>query len=140
MNVVEALGATYSIEILGAADDPTSASELSDSLGIPIATCYRRINQLVSAGLLEECEPACDDAPRATLYRRTSDAVGIQFGRNPSVLTWDYVARLTEARAPAAESSPGDAVDGAALTLVSDADSRGGGSETDDATSADVKN
>lgn len=135
MKVVEALGATYSIEILGAADEPTSAGELSDSLGIPIATCYRRINQLVSVGLLEECEPADDDARRATLYRRTSDAVGIRFGRTPSVLTWDYVTRLRGIATPAAEPT----ADEAALTPVSDVDSGDGESEAGDAANPRAK-
>ncbi len=50
MELVEALGATYSIDILDAAGTPTSVSELSDSLEIPPATCYRRVNHLASAG------------------------------------------------------------------------------------------
>lgn len=95
MKLVEALGKTYSVEILGAADRPISTAELSDSLEIPPATCYRRVKQLASVGLLEECQSEADESGRATLYRRTSDGIGIQFGRNPSALTWDYVARLS---------------------------------------------
>jgi predicted transcriptional regulator len=136
MDVVEALGATYSLEILGATEEPTSAGELSDSLGIPIATCYRRINQLVSAGLLEECESTDDDARRATVYRRTSDAIGIRFGRTPSVLTWDYVARLKGIETPAAEPT----ADEVALTPVSDADPGDGESEAGDAANGRTKN
>ena len=107
MELVEALGATYSIDILGATGTPTSVSELSDSLGIPPATCYRRVNHLASAGLLEECEPESADSGRATLYRRASDAIGIQFGRNPSVLTCDYVTYLSVVGGPAAGVSAG---------------------------------
>lgn len=105
MKLVEALGKQYSIEILGAAKEPMSTSELSDSLDIPPATCYRRVEHLASVGLLEECESECEESRRATLYRRTTDAVGIRFGRTPSVLTWDYVARLSEIDAPASGGS-----------------------------------
>jgi len=119
MELIEALGERYSIEILGAADEPISASELSDSLEIPPATCYRRVKHLASVGLLEEC----DKARRATLYRRTSDLIGIQFGQNPSVLTWEYVARLSGISQPVAGGSAerGD-VDQTVLALVTDSD------------------
>jgi len=123
MELVEALGERYSIEILGAADEPISASELSDSLEIPPATCYRRVKRLASVGLLEECNPECDETSRATLYRRTSDLIGIQFGRNPSVLTWEYVARLSGVSQPTDGGSTerGD-VDRTVLALVTDSD------------------
>lgn len=131
MKLVEALGATYSIEILGATDTPTSVSELSDSLDIPPATCYRRVNQLSSADLLEECER--EDPLRPTLYRRTSDAVGIQFGRTPSVLTCDYVAHLSAVSAPVAGLSTDGGGAGTVLALVNDI-----GSHADDQEVADV--
>lgn len=128
MDFIEALRATYSIEILGATDTPTSVGELSDSLDIPPATCYRRVNQLSSAGLLEECDPEHGDSHRSTLYRRTSDAVGIQFGRNPSVLTCDYVAHLSAVSAPAAGlSADGGSEGGTVLALVNDTGSHDDG-------------
>lgn len=127
MNFIEALGATYSIEILGATDTPMSVGELSDSLDIPLATCYRRVDELSSAGLLEDCDPEHDDSTGSTLYRRTSDAVGIQFGRNPSVLTCDYVAHLPAVSAPAIGVSTDGEVDGTVLALVNDTGSHADG-------------
>lgn len=127
MEVVEALGATYSIDILGATGTPMSVSELSDSLEIPPATCYRRVDHLASAGLLEECDPESADSGRATLYRRTSDAVGIQFGRNPSVLNCDYVTYLSVVGGPAAGvSAAGGDPRGTVLALVNEGSSHTG--------------
>lgn len=91
MEAIQTLGRTYSMEILGAADEPKSAVQLSDSLDIPIATCYRRVEELVSAGLLKKCQESGDDSTRATFYQRTTDAVGIQFGPMPSIFTWAHL-------------------------------------------------
>ena len=49
---LEALGNEYNPDILRAADEAYSAQEFSDMLDIPIATCYRRIEELTGAGLL----------------------------------------------------------------------------------------
>ncbi|MFB6256807.1 MAG: helix-turn-helix domain-containing protein [Haloplanus sp.] len=76
------------MEILGATEKPTSATRLSESLDIPIATCYRRIGELVSVGLLEETQADEDDASTAAQYRRTTDAVGIRFAPTPSLFAW----------------------------------------------------
>ncbi|ELY34960.1 hypothetical protein C497_14512 [Halalkalicoccus jeotgali B3] len=46
VDVLLALGNEYNAEILGATDEPRSAQALSDELDIPIATCYRRLEQL----------------------------------------------------------------------------------------------
>lgn len=114
MKLIETLGKTYSVKILGAADEPISTTELSDSLDIPPATCYRRVKQLASVGLLEECRSEPDGSGGATLYRRTSDGIGIQFGRNPSALTWDYVARLSGISTP----HPGASAEGEEPTRI----------------------
>jgi hypothetical protein len=99
MEPVRTLGREYSMEILGATERPKSATRLSRSLEIPIATCYRRVDELVSVGLLEECEPDGEDAPNATLYRRTSDAVGIRFAPTPSLFAWSCVRQAVGADA-----------------------------------------
>lgn len=81
-NVVEstlaALGGKYAARILAAVDRPTSAQELSDELGIPIATCYRRIEELESAGLLTcEGQKTSSRGRRTSVYRRTIDGIDL---------------------------------------------------------------
>ena len=62
--IIEVLGNKYNPEILDAAGEPKSAQELSDQLGVPIATCYRRINELEDTELLElHDRPLSVDAP-----------------------------------------------------------------------------
>ena len=74
------LGDEYSTEILAATDDPKSARELSDQLEIPIATCYRRVEALVEAGLLNEVGRELSDRGRRTsVYRRTVDDLTVSF-------------------------------------------------------------
>lgn len=79
-DIIEVLGNKYNPEILDAAGDPKSAQELSDELGVPIATCYRRINELTDADLLElHDRPLSDEHRRIKVYRRRVDAVTIEF-------------------------------------------------------------
>lgn len=77
---LHALGNQYNAEILGATDEPRSAQALSDELGIPIATCYRRIEELQEADLLEHHgRVLSDDRRRVSVYRRTVDRVVVDF-------------------------------------------------------------
>ena len=101
------LGREYSIDILGATEEPRSAANLSDSLGIPIATCYRRVNELAAVGLLEEVPTEGDDAPRATQYRRTTDAMYVEFAPTPSFSAWSRVRRTVDADASALDAAVG---------------------------------
>ena len=87
MDAFRALGREYSVEILEAAGEPKSAQQLSEELDVPIATCYRRINELAENGLLEECERRGERSGRETLYRRTVDAVTVEFAPSLSVAT-----------------------------------------------------
>jgi predicted ArsR family transcriptional regulator len=78
--IIEVLGNKYNPEILDAASEPKSAQELSDQLGVPIATCYRRINELTDADLLElHDQPLSEEHRRIKVYRRRVDAVNIDF-------------------------------------------------------------
>ncbi|MCT9096424.1 helix-turn-helix domain-containing protein [Haloarchaeobius sp. HME9146] len=80
MDVLSTLGNKYSAEILCAAQTPTSAQELSDEVGIPIATCYRRIEELVETGLLQcEGRQLSDEGRRTNVYRRTLDEIAVDF-------------------------------------------------------------
>ncbi|WP_129115108.1 helix-turn-helix domain-containing protein [Halegenticoccus tardaugens] len=78
--IIEVLGNKYNAEILSAASEPLSAQELSDRLGVPIATCYRRINELTETDLLElHDQPLSDEHRRIKVYRRNVDAVHVTF-------------------------------------------------------------
>ncbi|SIS06043.1 winged helix-turn-helix domain-containing protein [Natronorubrum thiooxidans] len=78
--ILSALGSKYSAEILCAAGTPKSAQALSDDIEIPIATCYRRIQDLVEAGLLTcEGRQLSEEGRRTNIYRRTLDEIEIDF-------------------------------------------------------------
>jgi predicted transcriptional regulator len=93
-SVLTALGNKYSAEILCAARTPTSVQDLSDELGVPIATCYRRIEELESVGLLQcEGRQLSDEGRRTNVYRRTLDEFAIEFtGDRPVLSTEDRSA------------------------------------------------
>jgi len=78
--LLRTLGNKYSAEILEATDEPRSAQELSDELGIPIATCYRRIDELTEHDLLELHDNILsDDRRRIKVYRRNVESVQVRF-------------------------------------------------------------
>lgn len=85
-DLLRALGNKYSAEILDATDDPRSAQELSEELDIPIATCYRRIDELTDYGLLELHDSILsEDRRRIKVYRRNVEAVRVEFAEDLSV-------------------------------------------------------
>lgn len=72
------LGRKYSLNILSAAESARSAQELSEAVEVPIATCYRRIEELVEVGLLKsEGRQMSNKGRRTTVYRRTIDDLSI---------------------------------------------------------------
>jgi predicted ArsR family transcriptional regulator len=74
------LGRKYSIDILSAAESARSAQDLSEEVDVPIATCYRRIEELVDAGLLQsEGRQMSEKGRRTTVYRRTIDELSVDF-------------------------------------------------------------
>lgn len=80
------VGTKYSVEILCATRSPKSAQELSDELDIPIATCYRRIDDLLECGLLtEDGSHISDDGRRTTIYRRTVDRITVELSDRPEL-------------------------------------------------------
>ncbi len=86
VDLLQTLGNKYSAEILDATDEPRSAQELSDELEIPIATCYRRIDELTENDLLELHDNILsDDRRRIKVYRRNVDSVRIEFGEELTV-------------------------------------------------------
>ncbi|AFK18931.1 ArsR family transcriptional regulator [Haloferax mediterranei ATCC 33500] len=88
---LSALGNEYNPDILRAADEPHSAQEFSEMLDIPIATCYRRIEELTAAGLLELHDRVLSDEHRRTnVYRREVDEIVVRFEDD------DYTVSVTE--------------------------------------------
>jgi predicted ArsR family transcriptional regulator len=86
VDLLQTLGNKYSAAILDATDEPRSAQELSDELDIPIATCYRRIDELTEHDLLELHDNILsDDRRRIKVYRRNVDAVRVEFDEALSV-------------------------------------------------------
>ena len=84
--ILQTLGNKYSAEILDATDEPISAQDLSDQLGIPIATCYRRIDELTEHDLLELHDNILsDDRRRIKVYRRNVDEVRVDFDEELTV-------------------------------------------------------
>jgi predicted ArsR family transcriptional regulator len=84
--ILQTLGNKYSAEILDATEEPRSAQELSDELDIPIATCYRRIDELTEHDLLELHDNILsDDRRRIKVFRRNVNAVHVTFEDGLSV-------------------------------------------------------
>ncbi|MFW5950218.1 MAG: winged helix-turn-helix domain-containing protein [archaeon] len=80
VELLRTLGNKYSAEILDATEEPKSAQDLSDQLDIPIATCYRRIDELTNHDLLELHDNVLsDDRRRIKVYRRNVDAIEVSF-------------------------------------------------------------
>lgn len=81
VELLSVLGDKYSPEILRTTYEPKSAQELSEELDIPIATSYRRIEQLVELGLLEEeGQEFSDEGRQRTIYRRNVDEISVDLG------------------------------------------------------------
>lgn len=79
-DLIEVLGNKYNTDILTATAEAKSAQDLSDELDVPIATCYRRINELEDADLLElHDRPLSDEHRRVKVYRRKVDGVDVNF-------------------------------------------------------------
>ena len=79
-DLITVLGNKYNTDILTAAGEAKSAQDLSEELEVPIATCYRRINELEEADLLElHDRPLSDEHRRVKVYRRKVDGVDVDF-------------------------------------------------------------
>jgi DNA-binding Lrp family transcriptional regulator len=83
---LELFGEKYAVEILTATSEPKTAMELSDQLDIPIATCYRRINQLQEHNLLEETGMTLSDRhQQSRQFRRTIEGIALEFADSLTV-------------------------------------------------------
>ncbi|WP_049970231.1 ArsR/SmtB family transcription factor [Haladaptatus cibarius] len=80
VELLRVLGNKYNAEILDATHTPKSAQELSEELGIPIATSYRRIEELTEANLLELTgREFSNEGRRTKVYRRDIEGISIGF-------------------------------------------------------------
>ncbi|MFB6161911.1 MAG: winged helix-turn-helix domain-containing protein [Halococcoides sp.] len=87
VDLLRTLGNKYSAEILDATDEPRSAQDLSDELDIPIATTYRRIDELTEHDLLELHDSVLsEDRRRIKVYRRNVDEVRVDFDESLSIV------------------------------------------------------
>lgn len=99
---IGALSTSYSIEIIEATGKPKSAAELSEELDAPIATVYRRIEDLVDSDLLtQDGSRLSDDGRREKVYRRTIDGFSLEFRMGEMVVETNA---HSEARASLAET------------------------------------
>ncbi|GAB3680187.1 helix-turn-helix domain-containing protein [Salinarchaeum chitinilyticum] len=79
--LLSTLGNKYNPEILQTTYEPKSAQELSEELDIPIATSYRRVEQLQELGLLEqEGKEFSDEGRQRKVYRRNVDEIVVELG------------------------------------------------------------
>ena len=79
-DLITVLGNKYNTDILSATGEAMSAQDLSEQLDVPIATCYRRINELEEAELLElHDRPLSDEHRRVKVYRRRVDGIEVDF-------------------------------------------------------------
>lgn len=93
--ILLALGNEYNAMILGATDEPRSAQDLSNELDIPIATCYRRIEELTDTDLLEhQGRILSEDRRRVSVYRRSVDRVVVDFADESYAVTVDDRANV----------------------------------------------
>ncbi|MFB6112530.1 MAG: ArsR/SmtB family transcription factor [Halodesulfurarchaeum sp.] len=96
VEVLQVLGNRYNPQILQATNTPKSAQELSDELDIPIATSYRRIEELTDQDLLDlEGKEVSDEGRQTKVYRRKIDELTIVFEGEEVIL--DFKER-TEAK------------------------------------------
>jgi predicted transcriptional regulator len=79
-HLLEVLGTKYNPEILAVAKDPCSAKYLSETLDIPMATVYRRLEELEAAGLVSLTDRVLSNEHRRTkVYERQVDQVTVEF-------------------------------------------------------------
>lgn len=87
IRVINVLGNQYNADILQATHEPLSAQDLSNKLDVPIATCYRRIEELTEVDLLELYDrPLSDEHRRINVYRRNVDEIRVQFDGEECVI------------------------------------------------------
>jgi hypothetical protein len=86
--LIRTLGDKYNAEILSVTGEPRSAKELDEEFGVPIATGYRRIEELTEVGLLAfEERVLTEERRRRDTYRRQVDSITVEFGEDDLAVT-----------------------------------------------------
>lgn len=76
--VLELLGDGQCLDLLGAASDPKTASELSDACGVPLSTTYRKLDRLSDADLVAIRARVGADGDHARRYVRNVSEVVVR--------------------------------------------------------------
>jgi predicted transcriptional regulator len=78
-DVLDLLGDGYVQQILSAADgEPKSVGELSDACDVVESTVYRRVDDLVEAGLLDERTRIADDGSHHSVYISRFEEISVR--------------------------------------------------------------
>ena len=78
MNQLSVIGNKYAIEVLKHTKKQMTAPELSEEINAPIATIYRRVDELSNTEFLEVCNPIDEKTGRPMYYRRTTDKIEVE--------------------------------------------------------------
>jgi DNA-binding transcriptional ArsR family regulator len=84
-DVLDALEDPDCRAIVEALEEPTTASELSESCDVPLSTCYRKLELLTEASLLEEQVEIRADGQHTTRYAIAFDEVRIALDEDRSI-------------------------------------------------------
>lgn len=81
--VLDLLGDEYArVIFLATAEEPLSAKELSEVCDVDVSTVYRRVDEMLEAGLLEEKTRLVPDGSHHSVYAAATDriVVGVEEG------------------------------------------------------------
>jgi len=81
--VFEVLADTDCRILLAALDRPLTASEVTESCDLPQTSAYRKLEQLVAAGLVEERTRIDADGHHATAYVRDCEGLVVDIDNDP---------------------------------------------------------
>lgn len=95
--VLDLLGDRQCRDLLGAASEPKTASELSDACGVPLSTTYRKLDRLSDADLVTVRTRIGADGDHARRYVRNVSEVVVcleseQLNRDPRAAAFATVS------------------------------------------------
>ncbi len=95
-DVLSSLLDLWSVKILSRAmEEPVTVKEVSEELGIPQATCYRKFKELNEKGLLIEIEKVLvEGQKRRTAYMSTVNCIRIEITAKGLNLSWEVNTKI----------------------------------------------
>lgn len=86
----------WSVKILSKAmEKPVTVQEISEELGIPQATCYRKFKELIEKGLLVEIEKVLvEGQKRRTAYMSAVGSLKIEITAKGLNLSWEANTKI----------------------------------------------